>query len=196
MLQETKCNGEDLARMAKSCWKGCEAVAIDSSGAAGGLGLLWNPKEVALSDFRASRFDLTASFHIMGIGIKGTVSNIYGPSSGALKDTFLDMLRWMGEKIGLSHWVAGADFNLIRSLEEKRGGICQLNSHSRLFGDIIETLHLVDIRASNGIFTWNNKWTRDRSIEAHLDRFLISKSLILGGGDISGLILPSAGSDH
>jgi len=59
----------------------------------------------------------------MGTGIKGIVSNIYEPSSGALKETFQDTLRWMGEQIGLSHWVAGGDFNLIRSLEEKRGGI-------------------------------------------------------------------------
>ena len=42
-LQETKRSGEELSSIAWKVWKGCESVALDARGVAGGLGNLWNP---------------------------------------------------------------------------------------------------------------------------------------------------------
>ena len=66
-LQETKCSGEELSSIAQKIWKGCESVAIDARGAVGGLGIVWNPREVNLSGFLATPFTLSADFHILGV---------------------------------------------------------------------------------------------------------------------------------
>lgn len=90
----------------------------------------------------------------------------------------------------------GGDFNLIRNLDEKKRAVRQLNPNNERFRVVIEALNLVDLRTSNGLFTWNNKRSGDRSITSHLDRFLVSKSVLTWGGEISAMVLPSDGPDH
>jgi hypothetical protein len=38
---------------------------------------------------------------------------------------------------------------------------------------------MVDIKTSNGQFTWNNKRINQHQIATRLDRFLVSESIIL-----------------
>ena len=85
---------------------------------------------------------------------------------------------------------------MIRNLDEKKGGIQNLNSASNHFNAIINDLNLIDVKTSNGIFTWNNKQTGDRGIACRLDRFLISELVMMVGGDLKAVVLPSTGSDH
>lgn len=99
-LQETKCSSEDLDRYSKHFWKGAEIMALDAMGAIGGLGILWNPNLVCLSNFVASRNMLSACFHILGTTIWGVLTNIYGPFQLPWKHAFFEDLRslktWMG----------------------------------------------------------------------------------------------------
>ena len=78
-MKETKCSGEELSSIARKVWKGCESIALDARGAAGSLGILWNPQEVHLSGFLASPYMLLDDFHIIGTIIRGVISNVYGP---------------------------------------------------------------------------------------------------------------------
>ena len=78
----------------------------------------------------------------------------------------------------------------------KKYGILQLNPISEYFNDFIANLELVDVRTTNGTFTWNNKTTRDRGIHYWLDQFLVDESIMKAGGELSVVVLPSAGSDH
>lgn len=55
---------------------------------------------------------------------------------------------------------------------------------------------MVDIYPKSGMFTWNNRRGGDRLIASHLDRFLISESIIMDGITTESDILPSGGSDH
>ena len=57
-------------------------------------------------------------------------------------------------------------------------------------------LDLIDVRTSNGIFTWNNKQSGDRGIACRLDRFLLSESVMMVGGNLRVVVLPMTGSDH
>lgn len=41
--EETKCSSVDLETFSKHSWKGVTLVALDTKGAAGGIGILWNP---------------------------------------------------------------------------------------------------------------------------------------------------------
>ena len=79
-LQETKCSREELAKITQKIWKGCESTTIDARGAAGGLGILWNPSIVTLSGFLTTTFSISVEFHILDTYIHGFISNVYGPS--------------------------------------------------------------------------------------------------------------------
>lgn len=59
------------------------------------------------------------------------------------------MEKWVGQ----DHWLMGGDFNIIRSLEEKKGGIRALSGINSAFNRTIEDLHLVDIQTPNGFYT-------------------------------------------
>ena len=43
-----------------------EVVAVDAKGVAGGIGILWNLREVALTNFMTSRLSLLVSCQILG----------------------------------------------------------------------------------------------------------------------------------
>lgn len=67
------------------------------------------------------------------------------------------------------------DFNLIKSLEEKKGGIRTLSSNSATFNKMIEELQLAEIHTTDGYFTWQNKHFGTRHITSCLDKFLVSE---------------------
>ena len=92
--------------------------------------------------------------------------------------------------------MVGGDFNLITSLEEKKGGRHCLEEECNIFRDTIEDLGLVDISPGVGWYTWNNKRTGDHHIASRLDRFLVSESVINLGSEIHSLTLSGQGSDH
>ena len=156
-LQETKCSGEELANIAHKVWKGCESIAIDARGAVGGLGILWNHRVVSLLGFLATNCTISADFHILGTRIRGFISNVYGPPKWVQNQAFIESLTDLKNLVQNRAWIIGGDFNLIRNLEKKKGGIRSLNTARTLFNNTISDLDLINVRTSNGIFTWNNK---------------------------------------
>ena len=90
----------------------------------------------------------------------------------------------------------GGDFNLITSLEEKKGGRRCLEEECNLFKDTIEELGLVDIYPREGWFTLNNKRIGDHHIASRIDRFLVLDSIIDLGSEIHCATLLGRGSDH
>ena len=55
--------------------------------------------------------------------VKGVITNVYGPFQLACKPAFLKGMHSIKASVGRDHWIIGGDFNLIRYLEEKKGGI-------------------------------------------------------------------------
>ena len=195
-LQETKFSGEELANIAHKVWKGCESIAIDATGVARGLGILWNPHVVTLSGFLATNCTISADFHILSTKIRGVISNVYGPPKVVQKQAFIESLIDLKPLVQNRAWIIRGDINLIRNLDEKKGGIRSLNIASTLFNNTISDLDLIDVRNSNGIFTWNNKQSGDRGISCRLDRLLLSESVMMDGGNLRAIVLPVAGSNH
>jgi len=196
MLQETKCGGQLLKERLSRTWKGCEIMAVDANGAAGGLAMVWHPSKVTLGNFISTPFSLSAHFNIVDSGIQGVISNIYGPANPRDKNSFLTSLEFLASWVDSKHWILGGDFNLITSLHEKKGGTRKLDAHSIRFSSIIQNLKLVDVRTDNGIFTWNNKRLGPQAVASRLDRFLLSESIVTAGGNFNALMIPSSGSDH
>lgn len=157
---------------------------------------MWNLQEVRLNNFIASEFSLTAEFHIIGTKVRGFITNIYGPFALARKSDFLESLNATKAWVGDRHWTLGEYFNLICSLDEKKGGHGTLSHHSEAFNDKIGEWGLVNLRPTNHIFNWTNKRIGNRHIASRLNRFLVLKEILTGGSDLAALVLPPTRSDH
>ena len=88
---------------------------------------------------------------MVGFPISGT--NVYGPQKARNKGSFLETLINLRVGQPSVHSVLGGDFNLITSLEEKKGERRCLEEECNLFKDIIDDLGLVDITPGEGWFT-------------------------------------------
>lgn len=64
------------------------------------------------------------------------------------------------------------------------------------FSSFINKMEPVDIRTNNGNITWNNKQLAHHKVATRLDRFLVSKSIIMQGLALGCNILPWGGLDH
>ena len=69
----------------------------------------------------------------------------------------LNSIKTIISLAGNQYWIIGRDFNMITSLEEKKGGNRKLDEESKYFIDLIDDLSLVDIETTNGNHTWTNK---------------------------------------
>lgn len=168
-LQETKCRSEEMIKTTKRVWKGARVETRDAEGAAGGLSVMWNPNLVSFHFLCASSFSIFRRFQILGTKIKGVVTNVYGPFQTSKKATFLAGLSDLKDWVKEDPWIIGGDFNIIRSLDEKKGGVRTTSAATNLFNKFIEETKLVDIRPTNGMFTWQNKSLGGRHITSRLD---------------------------
>ena len=80
-LKETKCSFETMIKIGQRIWKGSKVVEMDVDGMKGGMAILWKPREVDLLEWRDDHFSLIMEFQILGLEIRGTIANIYGPIS-------------------------------------------------------------------------------------------------------------------
>eukprot|EP00253_Pinus_taeda_P033177 PITA_33177 len=128
-LQETKCNSTTLEMTLSKAWPGCQSVAVDVSGASGGLAIAWNSQTLTLSDFHASHCLIQAAFHIVGTNIHGNLSNSYFPQEAREKIALLHTLEALNSNRRHPLWIAGGDFNMITKLEEKIGGRNRAGKH-------------------------------------------------------------------
>jgi len=196
MIQETKCSSEDIDRLLPYCWRQGRAVSIDATGTAGGVAILWNANMVVMENFHTTRWSITAKYRLIGSDKIGHITNVYGPANPRDKQTFLSSLRYLSNLTTDDSWIIGGDFNIIRSLEEKKGGSRRLDLDSSAFNNLIDDFKLIDLETSNGTYTWTNRRTGLHQIACKLDRFLLLEPLILDGTAMESTILNYPGSDH
>ena len=75
-LQETKCTSDTLEKILSKAWAGCQSVALDASGASGGLAIIWNEQAITLTDIHANKHFIQATFHITWTNIHGHITNV------------------------------------------------------------------------------------------------------------------------
>jgi exonuclease III len=196
MLQETKCTTEDINRLLPYFWKQGGAVSTDAAGTAGGLALLWNTNNVLMENFCTTRWSITADYRLIGSDKPGHITTVYGPATPRDKQAFLRSLSHLSSLTQHHKWIVGGDFNIIRSLEEKKGGSRRLDRDSEAFNSLIDDLRLIDIEANNGTHTWTNRRTGMHQIACKLDRFLVSEPLLMDDTAMESTILNRTGSDH
>ncbi|WRX10499.1 Reverse transcriptase domain - like 10 [Theobroma cacao] len=90
-------------------------------------------------------------------------------------------------------WCICGDFNIIKSTEEKIGDNLDYSGMA-LFIDFINSMELVNLPLSGGLFTWSDN--RAFPTMCHLDRFLVSDDIMLKFPAVIQRVLPRSTSDH
>eukprot|EP00253_Pinus_taeda_P028580 PITA_28580 len=172
-LQETKCNSSTLGSILSKAWPGCQLVAVNASGASGGLAIAWNTREITLFDFHASHHFIQATFHILGTNIHGHLSNVYFLQEAGKKIDLLNTIGALNNNRMHPLWIIGGDFNMITSLEEKLGGRNRLEQETTHFRDFIQNTSLIDLQFCNGSDHWpiSLQWQRTGNTTGRPFRF-------------------------
>eukprot|EP00253_Pinus_taeda_P026862 PITA_26862 len=119
-LQETKCNLTFLERIAAKAWPGGKVTAVDAQGASGGLAILWDAGKIQLLNIHVNKHFIQAIFHLLGMNVYGHITNVYFPQESQQKAEVLETLSHLNQDRSHPLWVAGGDFNMIASLEERQ----------------------------------------------------------------------------
>jgi hypothetical protein len=139
------------------CWFGSSSISLDSRGYVGGLTISWNPSTIQLNNFSTTRHFLISHYHLLGTKEEGYITNLYSRQILQEKLQFLKNIGSTHTSFSIHHHIMGGYFNMITTLEEKRGGICHLDVDKFALKDFILASCLIDIDTLNGIHTWNNK---------------------------------------
>eukprot|EP00253_Pinus_taeda_P035212 PITA_35212 len=196
LIQETKMNQQQIQDILKKSKSKFEVMAQDTEGTAGGLAILWNPKEVIFENWISLSRILSGVCRIAGTRERVLISGVYGPHLPRGRKEFMRNIQAIRKIIPDDLWIVGGDFNLIRDLGGKRGGIRRQDPRMDDFNELITNLRLVDIPTSNGVFTWNNRRGGRNQIASKLDRFLLAEQVLNRDVFIEAKILPGLGSDH
>eukprot|EP00253_Pinus_taeda_P027310 PITA_27310 len=195
-IQETKCSIQKLRQIHSKWLDRFEYLEVKAENTAGGILILWNPQKMGIIDVEASRNYLLVVIRPIGDRENYLVTNVYGPQKSEDKLKFLDSLGELRNRHAGVPWIMGGDFNMIKSLSKKRGGTRALSKDFIAFQTFTYNMNLVDSETSNGLFTWNNKRGGEAQVASKLDRFIISKDLMLIDKEITTRILPFGGSNH
>jgi hypothetical protein len=105
----------------------------------------------------ATRYTLSFNMQIIGNTEVILCTNVYGPEMLQEKRRILLDLEKIKVRSNNLHWILARDINIITTLAEKKGGTKRLDRDAEDFLPFIDTMDMVDIKTSNGQFTWNNK---------------------------------------
>jgi len=125
---------------------------VKAENTAGGILTLWNPLKIIIVDAEATRNYLSAIIQPMGMSETFLVTNVYGPQRIDEKISFLSSLVDLRSRHKEIPWVLGGDFNMIKSLSEKKGGTRILSKDAAGFHSFTEDMNMVDSEVQNGIF--------------------------------------------
>jgi len=122
LIQETKCARKTIEDILKRHWCNYESYQTDSKGASRGLAILWNLTTFILDQGFSTSNTITTHYRAIGSEKEGMITNAYGLQNIQDKDPFLQILAYLGSLAEGKRWIIGGDFNMILTLEEKRGG--------------------------------------------------------------------------
>lgn len=148
ILQETKITVQQLEVIINKNKLQYEVMGQDAIGSVGGIAILWNPNDIILEGWTSMTRILTSMGRIVGTNEKVVILGVYGTHAPGEKESFLKNMKAIRRMYPESAWVIGGDFNLIRSLGEKKGGIRKSYLYMDSFNDVIDELRLVDIHSS------------------------------------------------
>jgi len=106
-------------------------------GTTGGLAILWNPEEVLFENWISLPRILSSLFRVVGSSNWILITGVYGPHIPRERKNFLKDLQTTRRIFPGIPWILGGDFNMIRTMEEKRGGINRPDQNMEEFNEMI-----------------------------------------------------------
>jgi ribonuclease HI/exonuclease III len=196
LIQETKMEGKDFLQVSKKFWKKGGGLAVSARGASGGLGSLWNNSKYSLITQILNDHWLYLKLQLLDTKEVISLFNVYALVNAGEKKACWDSIRNLAETENVENVIIAGDLNLTLLLSEKRGGNIVRSPAREWVEDLMQEWDLLDIKPSNGKYTWSNKRIGPGHIAARLDRFLVQSSFLLLGLEASMHILPCSVSDH
>jgi len=110
----------------------------------GGILTLWDPKKLGILDAEASRNYLSLVIQPLGDKEIYMITSVYGLQKLEDKLKLLTPLEKLRERYPDMPWILVGDFNMIRSLTEKKGNTRKLGRDSIAFQNFMNNVGLVD----------------------------------------------------
>ena len=107
-------------------------------------------------------------------GERCLLSNICAPTDILGKSNLWAHISYIRALDPFLPWILASDFNFVTRSDQKGGGVARLHPSANLIKDMIDSLNLIDVKPTNGVFTWNNRSYGVEAISKRLDRFLVS----------------------
>ncbi|GKA91191.1 RNA-directed DNA polymerase, eukaryota [Tanacetum coccineum] len=156
-----------------------------------GILCVWDPNMFIKQHVSSSDYFLAIMGTWTPTSIKLLVISIYAPQDLSKKKELWDYVcslvdRWDGEIVIMG------DFNEVRTEHVRFGSIFNVRG-ANAFNNFISKADLIDLPLGGYSYTWSHK---SASKMSKLDRFLISKGLLIRFPHLSGLCLDRHLSDH
>jgi exonuclease III len=132
-IQETKCIIDRMETINKKQWSKYMMLVFEGHKMAGGILTLWNSQVMNLITAEATRHTLSINMQIIGNTEMILCTNGYGPQMLEDKRRMLLDLEDLKSRSNNLHWILAGDFNIITSLEEKKGGTRRLDRDAEDF---------------------------------------------------------------
>lgn len=187
---------QQLVRIMKITKLQYEVMAQDAYGTAGGLTIIWNPEEVLFENWISFPKILLGMFKLIGSEERILILGVYGLHIPREWKNFLKNMQAIRRILPRTLWIIGGDFNMIRMIGEKKGGLRRPDQNMEEFNEMITEQRLVDTPRTNGVHTWNNRRGGRNKISSRLNRFLLSEQILNRDVFIEAKIMLALGSDH
>jgi len=122
-IQETKCSIDKIREIHSKWLIMYEYIEFKVDNTSGGILTLWNPQKLGILDVEASRNYLSMVIQPLGDKEVYLITNVYGPQKLEGKLKLLSSLEELRERYLVMPWIVEGDFNMIRSLSEKKVGL-------------------------------------------------------------------------
>lgn len=132
-IQETKYSIQKIRLIHNKWLIRYDFLEVKAENTAGAILTLWNPQRIYIMDAEASTNYLSVVIQPIGVSETFLVTNVYGPQHLEDKLKLLEALSDLRSRQTGMPWILGGDFNMIKSLSEKKGGTIVLNKDSLVF---------------------------------------------------------------
>ncbi|KAF7826637.1 reverse transcriptase [Senna tora] len=167
---------------------------VDPMGYAGGLWLLWDNEQIAVTVHEQTFQEIHTTVEVNGYP-PFFASFIYASPDRERRKILWNNLIGLAEFVNLP-WILGGDFNDILHADEKWGGLPASVSRMRDFNNCVNGCNLLDLGFTGSKYTWWNKRPNGTIIFERLDRFLASADWLSIFPQATNYHLPRIRSDH
>ncbi|XP_057820171.2 uncharacterized protein LOC131033064 [Cryptomeria japonica] len=195
LLQETKlCLDKALSFL--HSYNNWEGFFHEARGTAGGLGVMWNPHNIKMTELESLEYWLFGAVRSLRENVTFLLINVYGLIKIEEKAKVWKDITQKIDSLNNDRVSVAGDFNALLDLEEKRGGMKISNKVMEDFRDFVMLNHLFGVIPKNGSFTWTNRRVNFANISERLDRFLVGPFWLDSAFHLDSCILPFSLSDH